>query len=77
MYYEDNQYVLELHDRFHKKTYTLEIAFTQDEYSNLVKTVTKDTKKAVTEFAKDAIMEKMRTSRTAPNHEEDWKLFVS
>ena len=58
-----------------RKNYVLEIAFTQDEYSQLVKTVTKTTKKAVTEFAKEAILDKL-TSNKSDNNKDEWRLYT-
>lgn len=55
-----------------ERTYVLEIAFSQSEYNQLVNTVIKKTKKSLTGFAKDAILDKgIKTSKG------EWKLYTS
>jgi hypothetical protein len=60
---------------FERKRYILEIAFTSDEYSQLVKTATKSTKKALTAFAKDCILQDVASKQSVS--EKEWTVYVS
>jgi hypothetical protein len=57
-----------------ERRYTLEIAFTPDQYSKLVNVSLTKTKKALTEYSKGIILEKLK--EPPKEAKEDWRLYV-
>jgi hypothetical protein len=58
------------------RTYVLELGFSEQEYKLLVDTVVKKTKKSLTAFAKEAIMEKL-IKKYSTNKGETWPILVN
>jgi hypothetical protein len=61
------------------KHYTLEIAFTPNEYAKLVNVSLTTTKKALTEYFKGVILDKikMKPKQSESLEEGDWKLYAA